>query len=287
MDFNKIYQEQTDFQYKYTDKFSQIKADPKLKQDYINQQFLALMDEISEALRETRWKDKDINIHGWKKQTFNTKEFKLELIDIFKFLMNLFIVTGTTANEIEELFYNKTKEVHNRPERAEESKTPFCANKRVLNEGKKDQKETKLEEPTIENIKELAAFLINEDEKKKKAEKEADKNDSDFISSDNQLLDILLIDPDIVHNTDMLHKFINNLSLKGLKKVFLALENDKTEIKDTETYTKIIIGLIDAKEKAIEEGQNPDTVKFKHATMSDAMSHFKENPEDKIINILK
>jgi len=71
--------------------------------ELIKNQILALYDEIGEALREVPWKPWKLN------QEFNVSKFKMELIDIFHFLINLFLLSGMTSQEVINLFKNKNK----------------------------------------------------------------------------------------------------------------------------------------------------------------------------------
>jgi len=77
--------------------------DKELKlQAYINQMGLALIMEVGEALNETRWK-------SWKNnQDFNQDNFKNELIDCWKFLLNLTMASGMKPEEL----YNRFKIKH-------------------------------------------------------------------------------------------------------------------------------------------------------------------------------
>jgi len=66
--------------------------------ELIKNQILALYDEVGEALREVPWKPWKIN------QQFNVKKFRVELIDVFHFLINLFLLSGMDVQETIELF---------------------------------------------------------------------------------------------------------------------------------------------------------------------------------------
>lgn len=69
----------------------------------IKNQILALVDESMEALREIPWKPWKIN------NTINLKKYRMELIDIFHFLINLFIFAGMTPNMVWDYFYLKNQ----------------------------------------------------------------------------------------------------------------------------------------------------------------------------------
>ena len=69
----------------------------------LKNQLLALIIEASEAIQELPWK-------SWKKnQSFSLSTFKVELIDILHFLVNLFIFTGMNVDDVFELFKYKNE----------------------------------------------------------------------------------------------------------------------------------------------------------------------------------
>jgi len=69
----------------------------------IKNQILALLDETMEALNEVPWKP-------WKhNQEFNIYKFRMELIDIFHFLINLFIFSGMNTEMIKFHFLKKNQ----------------------------------------------------------------------------------------------------------------------------------------------------------------------------------
>lgn len=71
--------------------------------ELIKNQILALFDEIAEALREIPWKP-------WKEnQGLEVSKFRMELIDVFHFLINLFLLSGMNSREVINLFKNKNK----------------------------------------------------------------------------------------------------------------------------------------------------------------------------------
>lgn len=77
-------------------------------QEYINIMTIAIIDELMEAIRETKWKP-------WKQQQqFNEENFKNELIDVWHFIINLTLASGMDANELYEKFCNKNKINHKR-----------------------------------------------------------------------------------------------------------------------------------------------------------------------------
>lgn len=78
--------------------------DDKKKQEFINEQVLAATDELHEALKETKWK-------SWKKkQTFNKKAFKEELVDAFIVLTNLALAADLTPSELFNQYHYKLRE---------------------------------------------------------------------------------------------------------------------------------------------------------------------------------
>lgn len=69
----------------------------------LKNQLLALFSEIGEALQEVPWKP-------WKQnQNFNVSKFRMELIDVFHFLINLFLYSGMDSNDVIKLFKLKNK----------------------------------------------------------------------------------------------------------------------------------------------------------------------------------
>jgi len=71
--------------------------------ELIKNQILALYDEVGEALREVPWKP-------WKRnQQFNVSKFRMELIDIFHFLINLCLLSGMNAEDVFTLFQSKNQ----------------------------------------------------------------------------------------------------------------------------------------------------------------------------------
>lgn len=83
-------------------------ADDNARQEFINIQTLALLDEVLEALRETPWKP-------WKKtQVFAKEEFKEEFIDAFHFLINLSIASGMDSYDVYRRYCIKNKINHKR-----------------------------------------------------------------------------------------------------------------------------------------------------------------------------
>jgi len=86
-------------------------------QEFINVNILAMLDELSEVLRETEWKNPNKIKYGWKKtQKFNEENFKEELVDLLHFFINLCIASGMDDNELLFRYINKNKVNHKRKE---------------------------------------------------------------------------------------------------------------------------------------------------------------------------
>jgi len=80
-----------------------IYRDNDVDSKFVQEQTLALIDELMEALRETPWKT-------WKKQqTLNHDKMKEEIIDAWHFLINLSMAAGMDSSEVYELFLKKSK----------------------------------------------------------------------------------------------------------------------------------------------------------------------------------
>ena len=89
--------------------------DTSSKQQYINQNILALHEEATEIMRETAYKNPDYVPFGWKKeQKFNAEKFKEEIIDIVHFVLNLAIISGMDSKEFYKRYLGKNKENHER-----------------------------------------------------------------------------------------------------------------------------------------------------------------------------
>ncbi len=72
--------------------------------ELIKIQTLALIDEAMESLREVPWKP-------WKNtnRTIDLEAYRMELIDIFHFLVNLFIFAGMDTQMVLEYYLRKNK----------------------------------------------------------------------------------------------------------------------------------------------------------------------------------
>lgn len=97
--------------------WDKIKGDPASRQQFINQMFLAIQDEIMEAMHETQWKHPDLMPHGWKRgQTSNPDGFRKELIDVLHVWLALALVAGLDAETIMSEYMSKCKINHVRQE---------------------------------------------------------------------------------------------------------------------------------------------------------------------------
>jgi dimeric dUTPase (all-alpha-NTP-PPase superfamily) len=80
-----------------------------MMQHFIDRMILAIHEEASEILRETMSKHTDMPF-GWKQLHEGTEEkYKEEIIDLWHFTMNLWLVVGGTADEFFELYQQKNK----------------------------------------------------------------------------------------------------------------------------------------------------------------------------------
>lgn len=71
--------------------------------ELIVKQILALYSEVGEVLAEIPWKP-------WKQnQDFNVSKFRMELIDCFHFLINLFLLSGMDTSDVYDLFQKKNQ----------------------------------------------------------------------------------------------------------------------------------------------------------------------------------
>ena len=70
---------------------------PALRVEYIREQTLGALAELHEALDETGWKPWKEEGHGEVRREAMT----LELSDVLVFLLNLYVVTGSTPEQVE------------------------------------------------------------------------------------------------------------------------------------------------------------------------------------------
>lgn len=101
-----FYKIQQEFQNKLYDLKNFTHEDlTKLSKDFI----LAAHKELSEVLDCLDWKD-----HRKEDKTFSKSNLGEELIDVFKYLLNLFVIWDISPKEIEEFFHAKTAVVEQR-----------------------------------------------------------------------------------------------------------------------------------------------------------------------------
>ena len=87
------------------------------KQQFVNQQILALHEEAVEIMKESAYKNPELVKFGWKKgQKWNVENFKEEIIDIFHFVMNLAIISGMDSDEFYKRYCKKNNVNHERQE---------------------------------------------------------------------------------------------------------------------------------------------------------------------------
>lgn len=102
----KIWKIQKSFQHNFFDP-DNLTRDEKIK---LSKEFiLCLHRELGEVLNILPWK-----LHRRVKRVYNTARVKEELIDCFKFLINLCMVHGMTPDSFEKLFIEKSKIVEAR-----------------------------------------------------------------------------------------------------------------------------------------------------------------------------
>lgn len=109
-----IFEIQKAFQKRLGNLIKMNKSNSSLQQ-FINQMFIALIEESVEILRTTAYKNPKYVEFGWKKeQKFNLIEFKNELVDLFHFFINLCIAAKLDAKEFFELYKLKNQENYRR-----------------------------------------------------------------------------------------------------------------------------------------------------------------------------
>ena len=80
----------------------------KDKQQYINQQILAMMEEVVEVMKESAYKNPQYLKFGWKKnQQMNKEVMKNELIDLQHFILNVALILDMSAQEFYERYLIK------------------------------------------------------------------------------------------------------------------------------------------------------------------------------------
>jgi len=97
--------------------FEKIKNEED-KQAYINQMLLACFEEVTEIMKKTAYKNPEYVKFGWKKnQKWNLEVFKIEIVDLFHFMMNLCLATNITADEFYKIYCEKNLENYERQKR--------------------------------------------------------------------------------------------------------------------------------------------------------------------------
>lgn len=88
------------------------------KQAFINQMILAIHEEAVELMQSTPYKNPDVVKFGWKKtQAWDIENYKLELIDLVHFIINLALVVDMTPAELFSRYINKNVENYARQDR--------------------------------------------------------------------------------------------------------------------------------------------------------------------------
>ena len=85
-----------------------IKKNPQLKQQLVNQMILACQEEIVEIMKESAYKNPDYTRFGWKKgQQWNEDNFKEEIVDLWHFVMVLWLTVNGTPDEFFNIYKRK------------------------------------------------------------------------------------------------------------------------------------------------------------------------------------
>jgi NTP pyrophosphatase (non-canonical NTP hydrolase) len=94
--------------------FKKMNCDSDVQQ-FLNQNTLALVEEVLEVMRETAYKNPAHMLFGWKQgQKFDLEQAKEETVDLLHFYLNLLIIFGMDVDEMMNRYLNKNKENHNR-----------------------------------------------------------------------------------------------------------------------------------------------------------------------------
>ena len=90
--------------------WERINESPAMKQQFVNQMILASIEECTEIMRESAYKNPEFMPFGWKKgQQWNEQKFKDECVDLMHFLMNLFMTANGTPEEFYQMYKEKNK----------------------------------------------------------------------------------------------------------------------------------------------------------------------------------
>jgi len=120
-----IWEKQKSFQLNFFDPENITEEERiKLTKEFI----LCAHRELSEILNETPWK-----LHRSNKKEYNKEHVQEEIIDTFKFLLNICILQEFTPESFEKLFYKKSEIVEKRyveemSENNKQLKLPFIEN---------------------------------------------------------------------------------------------------------------------------------------------------------------
>lgn len=89
--------------------------DEKDKVDFIKQNIIAVIEEATEILRCTPYKNPNYCKFGWKKtQLWDLDNYKEEIVDLFHFLMNLCIAVDMSTDEFFNIYIKKNNKNHDR-----------------------------------------------------------------------------------------------------------------------------------------------------------------------------
>lgn len=111
-----MYNKQVELQNKLNS-VDKIFSSERMRQSFINQMILAVIEESVEIMRETKYKNPEVTDFGWKKgQLFNEEKFKKEIVDLMHFFLNLCIAAKMEPTELYNLYMEKNKENHVRKE---------------------------------------------------------------------------------------------------------------------------------------------------------------------------
>jgi len=106
MNLSEMLEEQKKFQRNF---YSPEKIDEKEKVILTKETVLCLHKEVDEVLDTTNWK-----LHRNLNKKTNKEEIKEEIIDCFKYLLNLCVIWNISEKEIEDSFIKKSKIVWER-----------------------------------------------------------------------------------------------------------------------------------------------------------------------------
>lgn len=93
--------------------FEKTKTSDIMMQHYVDKMLLAIHEEAVEIARETMSKDIDMPF-GWKHCQGSERKYKEEIIDLWHFLMNLWLITGANDQDFFEMYLDKNSINHER-----------------------------------------------------------------------------------------------------------------------------------------------------------------------------